>query len=118
MNVINFQKSIILSLNSRNKSATENINKIMLKQELEDNDVNDVMNIMDELKIKNKCEEISKNYQLNIEKTIEKLPIETNQKKIFNEIFSVQKKRIYNALLNSSAKEVVNFNNVLKKLIN
>ena len=77
---------IILSLNSRNKSATENINKIMLKQELEDNDVNDVMNIMDELKIKNKCEEISKNYQHNIEKTIEKLPIENNQKKIFNEI--------------------------------
>ena len=77
---------IILSLNSRNKSATENINKIMLKQELEDNDVNDVMNIMDELKIKNKCEEISKNYQHNIEKTIEKLPIEANQKKIFNEI--------------------------------
>ena len=37
--------------------------------------------------------------------------------KIFNEIFSVQKKRIYNALLSSSAKEVVNFNNVLKKLI-
>jgi len=39
-------------------------------------------------------------------------------KKIFNEIFSKQKKRIYNALLNSSAKEVVDFNNVLKKLIN
>ena len=36
-------------------------------------------------------------------------------KKIFDEIFSIQKKRIYNALLNSSAKEVVNFNNVLKK---
>ena len=39
-------------------------------------------------------------------------------KKIFEEIFSKQKKRIYNALLNSSAKEVVDFNNVLKKLIN
>ena len=39
-------------------------------------------------------------------------------KKIFDEIFSKQKKRIYNALLNSSPKEVVNFNNVLKKLIN
>ena len=38
--------------------------------------------------------------------------------KIFNEIFSIQKKRIYNALLKSSPKEVVNFNNVLKKLIN
>ena len=38
--------------------------------------------------------------------------------KIFDEIFSRQKKRIYNALLSSSAKEVVNFNNVLKRLIN
>ena len=38
--------------------------------------------------------------------------------KIFEEIFSVQKKRIYNALLSSSAKEVVDFNKVLKKLIN
>ena len=38
--------------------------------------------------------------------------------KIFQEIFSKQKKRIYNALLKSSAKEVVDFNNVLKKIIN
>ena len=38
--------------------------------------------------------------------------------KIFDEIFSIQKKRIYNALLSSSAKEVVDFNKVLKKLIN
>ena len=37
--------------------------------------------------------------------------------KIFDEIFSKQKKRIYNALLSSSAKEVVDFNKVLKKLI-
>ena len=37
--------------------------------------------------------------------------------KIFEEIFSKQKKRIYYALLNSSPKEVVDFNNVLKKLI-
>ena len=39
------------------------------------------------------------------------------RRKIFNEIFSSQKKRIYKALLSSSSKEVVNFNNVLKKLI-
>tara|TARA_B100000035_G_scaffold67750_1_gene55332 strand:- start:386 stop:835 length:450 start_codon:yes stop_codon:yes gene_type:complete len=38
--------------------------------------------------------------------------------RIFNEIFSKQKKRIYNALLESSPKEVIDFNNVLKKLIN
>ena len=38
--------------------------------------------------------------------------------KIFNEIFEIQKKRIYNALLNSSSEEVVNFDSVLKKIIN
>ena len=39
-------------------------------------------------------------------------------KKIFNEIFDLQKKRIYNALLNSNSEEVVNFDNVLSKIIN
>ena len=38
-------------------------------------------------------------------------------KKIFDEIFETQKKRIYNALLNSSSEEVINFDNVLKKII-
>ena len=41
-----------------------------------------------------------------------------NGKKIFNEIFDLQKKRIYNALLNSSSEEVINFDNVLSKIIN
>ena len=39
-------------------------------------------------------------------------------KRIFNEIFMIQKKRIYNALLSSSSEEVINFDNVLKKIIN
>ena len=38
--------------------------------------------------------------------------------KIFEEVFLIQKKRIYNALLNSSADQVLNFENVLKKIIN
>jgi len=38
--------------------------------------------------------------------------------KIFDEIFSKQKKRIYNALLNSNSDQVLNFDNVLKKIIN
>ena len=38
--------------------------------------------------------------------------------KIFNEIFMAQKKRIYNALIDSSSEQVVNFDNVLKKIIN
>ena len=37
---------------------------------------------------------------------------------IFEEVFSTQKKRIYNALLNSSSDQVLNFDNVLKKIIN
>ena len=39
-------------------------------------------------------------------------------KMLFEEIFLLQKKRIYNALLHSNSQEVVNFNNVLKKIIN
>ncbi len=38
--------------------------------------------------------------------------------KIFNEIFNLQKRRIYNALLNSSSEEVIYFDNVLSKIIN
>ena len=39
-------------------------------------------------------------------------------KKIFDEIFGIQKKRIYNALLNSNSEEVLNFDSVLSKIIN
>ena len=38
--------------------------------------------------------------------------------KIFHQVFSNQKKRIYNALLNSSSDQVLNFESVLKKIIN
>ena len=40
-----------------------------------------------------------------------------NGEKIFDEVFSVQKKRIYRALLDSTPEEVLFFNNVLKKII-
>ena len=39
-------------------------------------------------------------------------------KKIFEEVFSIQKKRIYDAFLNSTSNEVLNFENVLKRIIN
>ena len=38
--------------------------------------------------------------------------------KLFNEIFSIQKKRIYKAFLNSKPEEIISFDNVLKKIIN
>ena len=41
-----------------------------------------------------------------------------NGEKLFEEIFLIQKKRIYSALLHSESNEVLNFNNILKKIIN
>ena len=38
--------------------------------------------------------------------------------KIFNEIFSAQKKRIYDAFLSSESTDVISFDKVLKKIIN
>ena len=39
-------------------------------------------------------------------------------KKIFDEIFSAQKKRIYDAFLSSESNDVLSFDKVLKKIIN
>ncbi len=39
-------------------------------------------------------------------------------KKIFDEVFSAQKKRIYNAFLSSKSDDVISFDKVLKKIIN
>ena len=39
-------------------------------------------------------------------------------KKLFDEIFIAQKRRIHEAFLSSSSEEVLNFDNVLKKIIN
>ena len=52
-----------------------------------------------------------------IDTRIKHLYLNDKGKKISNEIFSTQKKRIYNALLNSSSEEVINFDNVLSKII-
>ena len=38
--------------------------------------------------------------------------------KLFDEIFTIQKKRIYRAFQNSESTEVIGFDNVLKKIIN
>jgi len=44
--------------------------------------------------------------------------LDTNGKKIFDEIFLEQKKKIYKALKNSDADSVIKFKNVLKKIVN
>ena len=53
-----------------------------------------------------------------IDSRVKNIYLNEKGEKIFNEIFIVQKKRIYNALLNSNSEEVINFDNVLKKIIN
>jgi DNA-binding MarR family transcriptional regulator len=49
---------------------------------------------------------------------VKRLSLNNKGEKIFTEIFEAQKKRIHSALLNSSSEEVLNFDNVLKKIIN
>ena len=39
-------------------------------------------------------------------------------KKLFDEIFSIQKKRIYKAFIGSDSNEVISFDKVLRKIIN
>ena len=44
--------------------------------------------------------------------------LEEKGKKLFNEIFLEQKKRIYNALKNSDSDSVIKFKKILGKIIN
>ena len=53
----------------------------------------------------------------NKDSRLKHIHLSENGEKIFNEIFTVQKKRIYKALLNSTSEEVLFFNNVIKKII-
>jgi geranylgeranyl pyrophosphate synthase len=66
--------------------ASKKVQKILSKKNLTQEDVNNIMDIMDELNIKDKCEQISKQYQNNIESIINKFPIDEDRKNIFNEI--------------------------------
>ena len=52
------------------------------------------------------------------DKRVKHIFLNDTGEKIFEEVFSTQKKRIYDALLNSSSDQVLNFDNVLKKIIN
>ncbi len=54
----------------------------------------------------------------NLDTRVKHVFLNEKGKKLFNEIFDLQKKRIYSALLKSSSEEVINFDNVLSKIIN
>ena len=54
----------------------------------------------------------------NLDSRIKHVFLNDKGKKIFEEVFSIQKKRIYDAFLNSTSNEVLNFENVLKRIVN
>ena len=53
-----------------------------------------------------------------IDTRVKHLYLTEEGKKIFDEIFSAQKKRIYDAFLSSDSDDVISFDKVLKKIIN
>ena len=65
--------------------------------------------------IKNKTVELKKG---EIDSRQRQIFLNEKGKKLFEEIFIVQKKRIYNALKSSDADSVIKFKNILKKIIN
>ena len=87
-----------------------------------------ISNLLKKLKITKQSlnrvlKDLTKNECIFFEKSkkdtrIKHIYLSESGEKLFNEIFSVQKKRIYKALLNSSSKEVLYFDNVIKKIIN
>ena len=53
-----------------------------------------------------------------IDTRVKHLYLTEEGEKIFDEIFSAQKKRIYDAFLSSESNDVISFDKVLKKIIN
>jgi len=87
------------------------ISSLLRKLKVTKQSLNRVLNDLVEIKaIKFKRDEI--------DTRVKHVYLTEEGEKIFDEIFSAQKKRIYKAFLNSSAKEVLNFDQVLKRIIN
>ena len=87
------------------------ISKLLLKLKVTKQSLNRVLKDLSKLEIINFEKD-------NKDSRVKHAFLNEKGKKIFDEIFNIQKKRIYNALLNSSSEEVINFDNVLKKIIN
>jgi len=65
--------------------------------------------------IKNKCIIFKKSKK---DTRLKHIYLSDTGQKLFEEIFLSQKKRIYKALVNSTSKEVLYFDNVIKRIIN
>ena len=87
------------------------ISELLRKLKVTKQSLNRVLNDLIKLKtIKYKKDEV--------DTRIKHVYLTEEGEKIFEEIFSIQKKRIYNAFIGSESNEVVGFDKVLKKIIN
>mgnify|MGYP001405013640 FL=1 len=87
------------------------ISSLLRKLKVTKQSLNRVLNDLVEIKaIKFKRDEI--------DTRVKHVYLTEEGEKIFDEIFSVQKKRIYEAFLSSDSNDVVSFDKVLKKIIN
>ena len=87
------------------------ISSLLRKLKVTKQSLNRVLNDLVEIKaIKFKRDEI--------DTRVKHVYLTEEGKKIFDEIFSAQKKRIYEAFLNSDSNDVISFDKVLKKIIN
>ncbi len=87
------------------------ISSLLRKLKVTKQSLNRVLNDLVEIKaIKFKRDEI--------DTRVKHVYLTEEGKKIFDEIFSAQKKRIYEAFLSSDSNDVISFDKVLKKIIN
>ena len=87
------------------------ISALLRKLKVTKQSLNRVLNDLAEIKaIKFKRDEI--------DTRVKHVYLTEDGEKIFDEIFSAQKKRIYDAFLSSDSNEVISFDKVLKKIIN
>ena len=87
------------------------ISSLLRKLKVTKQSLNRVLNDLVEIKaIKFKRDEI--------DTRVKHVYLTEDGEKIFDEIFSVQKKRIYDAFLSSNSNDVISFDKVLKKIIN
>ena len=87
------------------------VNQLLLKLKITKQSLNRVLKDLKRLKI-------IKQYKDKEDSRRKLLYLDQQGKKFYNEVFETQKKRIFNALKNSSSDSVIKFKNVLKKIIN
>ncbi|RPG19158.1 MAG: MarR family transcriptional regulator [Pelagibacteraceae bacterium TMED124] len=98
-----------LHLIERNEGIS--VNELIIKLKITKQSLNRVLRDLKKLKI-------IKHVRDRNDSRKKLLYLDDQGKKFFDEVFKTQKKRIFNALKNSDSKSVLNFKDVLKKIIN